>query len=272
VQIYAGAVDGLRLWAHAVAWAYIMTKRKKRQPDSGRKKSADERGPLLRGFRKVYDVTLDEMAKLVGLSQPMLTRFETGTRNISTDAWARLLIAMDKIEKERGAETKARFEELNKKWFETFIPDANNPLAFFELPTIEAEICRIADKDQSRQQMKKAIAVQLPGVIAVTEEAALADIRRSPGQFLQRHLALAEWCQKILALEAQGYVLMPKAVEEERDQLKVRVAELEQELKIVESAAKQAYDELLPRANRRIAELEQELARKRTKKREAANG
>lgn len=95
-----------------------MTKHKRRQAESGRKKSADERGRLIRDFRKVYDVTLEDMAKRVGLSQPMLTRFETGTRNLSADAWARLLIAMREIGKEKGeAERKRQVEVATSALF-----------------------------------------------------------------------------------------------------------------------------------------------------------
>ena len=176
---------------------------KRHQTESERKKSADERGRLLREFRKVYDVTLEEMAQRVGLSQPMLTRFETGTRNLSADAWTRLFIAMGEIEKEKGAASKARF------------------LRIFERPTTEAE-------DQSRLEVSKAMAVQLPKVQAVVKKKALAYIRKNPGRTLERYSSLVEWRQKLLDLEAQGYALFRKSDVEAKDQ---RIAELEQELK-----------------------------------------
>lgn len=232
-----------------------MTKRKS-QADSGRKKSADERGRLLRDFRKVYGVTLEEMAKLIGLSQPMLTRFETGTRNLSADAWARLLIAMGKIGKKKGAERKTRFDELQKQWMKNLLTP------FSDSSAIEAEQQRIVEEDKSSLELSKAIAGQLPEFIPEMEKDVLASIlthiRKNPEKGAREYLALLEWRQKILDLEKKGYALMPKSVEEERDQLKARVAELEQELK--------AYQELLPQSTRRIEELEQELARERANK------
>lgn len=177
-----------------------MPTRKRHQPESERKKSADERGRLLREFRKVYDVTLEDMAQRVGLSQPMLTRFETGTRNLSTDAWTRLFIAMGEIEKEKGAAIKARFDELQKQWLKSLSPNLENPFALFALPPIEAETHRIVDRAQSRLEVLNSYSLQLPKVQAVVKKKALAYIRKNPGRTLERYSSLE---QRIAELEQQ---------------------------------------------------------------------
>ena len=258
-----------------------MTKRKKRQADSGRKKSPDDRGRLVRAFRKSYDVTLEEMAKRVGLSQPMLTRFETGTRNLSAGAWASLLVAMSEIEKEKGAERKARFDELQKEWFKNIFPGHLVTLPGVDPPRlfmreVEAEQKRIIEDDESGLELSKLMIDQAGELAPRLEKTLLAEFCKNPAKYWPHYLALNEWRQKILNLEAQGllrvgsieqqifqldaqgYAVITNDMEQERKQLKARVTELEQELK--------AWQELQSSSTRRIEELEQELARERTNK------
>lgn len=271
-----------------------MTKRKKGQVDSGRKKSADDRGRLLRAFRKFYAVTLEQMAEIAGLSQPMLTRFETGTRNISVDAWTRVTDAMRSIAEEKGeTATKMLNPPVGLSLWNIFKAEEQRTKEYAEAEAAAATL----------QELQDGIA----SVLAVAKSKTLRQLKnpKFAKQLLEHYWALIEWRQKLLDLEAKGYAMRPKpkSIEEvifELDaqgfavipksmfeQLKARVAELEkelrayqellprstrrieeleQELKIVEPAAKQAYDELLPQANRRIAELEQELARERANK------
>ena len=51
---------------------------------------------MLRKFREQYSVTLVEFGQLCGISNPMLSQFENGNRNLSPDAWARVQAAMEK--------------------------------------------------------------------------------------------------------------------------------------------------------------------------------
>ncbi len=56
-----------------------------------------ERRKLVREFREQTNLGLTELASIAGLSQPMLSQFENGVRNLSEEAWARVLAAMEKF-------------------------------------------------------------------------------------------------------------------------------------------------------------------------------
>ena len=58
---------------------------------SDKKLSLRDRRRLLRAFRKQTGLTLVELGKLSGLSNPMLSQFENGNVNLSAEAASRLL-------------------------------------------------------------------------------------------------------------------------------------------------------------------------------------
>src|SRR5271155_956131 len=54
-----------------------------------------QRRKMVRSFRKHARLNLAKLGELSGLSQPMLSRFESGKRNLSDAAWERLLNAIE---------------------------------------------------------------------------------------------------------------------------------------------------------------------------------
>lgn len=56
-----------------------------------------QRRKMLRTFRKQYGVTLVEFGQLCNISNPMLSQFENGDRNLSAEAWTRVATAMQEI-------------------------------------------------------------------------------------------------------------------------------------------------------------------------------
>lgn len=65
-------------------------------PKNSTKVPLSERRERLRAFRKKNRMSLAEFGKLAGLSQPMLSQFENGDRELSEDAWRRVQKAMDR--------------------------------------------------------------------------------------------------------------------------------------------------------------------------------
>ncbi len=59
--------------------------------------SLRERRTYLRKFREQAGLSLEELAKLAGLSKSMLSKFELGNRDLSPDAWSRLEKAVVKV-------------------------------------------------------------------------------------------------------------------------------------------------------------------------------
>lgn len=74
-----------------------------------------ERRELLRDFRKQCGVTLTELGKLAHVSQPMLSQFENGARDLSAEAWDRVLDAMEKFLSRAKAEIIEKNEGLKQQ-------------------------------------------------------------------------------------------------------------------------------------------------------------
>jgi transcriptional regulator with XRE-family HTH domain len=75
--------------------------------------SPKERRKLLRAVRKLSGITLVELGKAANLSQPMLTQFERGDRDLSPEAWGRMVSALGKLAVRREAK---RREQGAKLW------------------------------------------------------------------------------------------------------------------------------------------------------------
>jgi transcriptional regulator with XRE-family HTH domain len=75
--------------------------------------SPKERRKLLRAVRKLSGITLVELGKAANLSQPMLTQFERGDRDLSPEAWGRMVSALGKLIVRREAK---RREQGAKLW------------------------------------------------------------------------------------------------------------------------------------------------------------
>src|SRR5437016_11236513 len=73
-----------------------------------------QRRKLLRKFREQYDITMIEFGKRAGLSQAVLSQFENGVRNLSPEAWARVLAAMSDLITEDDARRLAEIEQAKK--------------------------------------------------------------------------------------------------------------------------------------------------------------
>jgi len=81
-----------------------------------------ERRKLLHAFRKEYGITLVELGTIADVSHPMLSQFERGQRDLSSDSWARVLRAMNKLLKEDEEKRKTQMskaQEIARKLFKT---------------------------------------------------------------------------------------------------------------------------------------------------------
>jgi transcriptional regulator with XRE-family HTH domain len=81
---------------------------------TGGKVSLRERRKLLRDFRRQYGITLDDLGKKAELSKAMLSRFEAGNRDLSAEAWTRVLDAMGKLLVEDDAKRKAEIAKAEQ--------------------------------------------------------------------------------------------------------------------------------------------------------------
>jgi len=73
-----------------------------------------QRRKLLRKFREQYDITLTEFGKHARLSHPMLSQFERGDRDLSPEAWARVLAAMSSLLAEDNGKRLAEIAEAEE--------------------------------------------------------------------------------------------------------------------------------------------------------------
>src|SRR6185437_8861500 len=73
-----------------------------------------KRRKLLRAFRKQYGITLAELGKVAGVSQPMLSQFERDDRDLSAQAWTRVLGAMARLLTEANAKRAAEIAKAGQ--------------------------------------------------------------------------------------------------------------------------------------------------------------
>jgi transcriptional regulator with XRE-family HTH domain len=66
-----------------------------------KKPNLRERRSKLRQLRKVFDLSLEELAKRSGLSKSMISKFELGHRDLSASAWGRLEKALNTLQAKR---------------------------------------------------------------------------------------------------------------------------------------------------------------------------
>lgn len=72
----------------------------------------EEQRLLLRELRRNHEITLSELAKVAKVSQPMLSQFERGDRNLSADAWIRTVEAIAKLLTKRRVKRAPRLGNL----------------------------------------------------------------------------------------------------------------------------------------------------------------
>jgi|HubBroStandDraft_6_1064221.scaffolds.fasta_scaffold624439_2 transcriptional regulator with XRE-family HTH domain len=83
-------------------------------PENPTKVPLRERRKLLRLFRKQNRMSLSALGELAGLSQPMLSQFENGDRDLSEEAWTRVLDAMEKFLLRANANYKAEIAQAQE--------------------------------------------------------------------------------------------------------------------------------------------------------------
>lgn len=196
-----------------------MPKQKRKQAESDRKNSADDRGQLLRVFRKSYGVALKEITKLTGLSQPMLTRFETGTRKLSADAWGRVESAITRIREKKEAARTAELAKAQQTAAKLGGPFQNLFGVFADPQSPEGK--------EYLQKLGEATSWLAEEERKEAERWVQAELGSSAtGEALSR-----EWNEHIATSMHPQLLEYAKKVTQERDALKARVAELEQELR-----------------------------------------
>src|SRR5580704_2046878 len=83
-------------------------------PENPTKVPLRERRKLLRLFRKQNRMSLSALGELAGLSQPLLSQFENGDRDLSEEAWTRVLDAMEKFLLRANANYKAEIAQAQE--------------------------------------------------------------------------------------------------------------------------------------------------------------
>jgi transcriptional regulator with XRE-family HTH domain len=75
-----------------------------------------ERGEFVREFRHLYRMELQALAALAELSEPALSLFETGQRNLSGSAWKRVLEAIQAVVNENADDLGSEYQRLSNEW------------------------------------------------------------------------------------------------------------------------------------------------------------
>lgn len=228
-----------------------------------------DRGQLVRDFRRLYKIELAELASRSDLSVPMISQFERGNRKLSGLAWKRVLVAIQQIVNENAEALGAEYKKISEEWMtRTFFPMLltddeakqglpehlrNKPGQTWTAEDIDAALShpqplRIIEKRKQEiiaaLEIWETIQKLTPQVDAEIEAEREAELLGNPQECLRqlkelkaayRSLLDAVELQnkKLANLEAAGYVIVPKAVQDERDELRVENAKMLAALRIL---------------------------------------
>ena len=81
---------------------------------TGRTDSAASKREALRQFRQHFDLSLENLADQSDLSRSMLSKFELGQRDISPEAWTRVIATIQKLRAEDEARRKQEREKAGQ--------------------------------------------------------------------------------------------------------------------------------------------------------------
>jgi transcriptional regulator with XRE-family HTH domain len=207
-----------------------------------------KRRRLLHAFREQYGLTLTELGELTGLSFSMLSKFERGGRDLSSEAWIRVLAGIQKVlseddarrkqEREIAAETATKlgvptFFSTDILAFPGWVPFEDDEEITKQKAVLEADSLRLSALGKINSRIGCELTALDVQQIAAEEKRLREDpaaLRKFIRDFVDLAASVEKRHQEIAALDAKGYVILPKAVEEERDQLKAEVAALKQDL------------------------------------------
>lgn len=201
-----------------------------------------QRRKLLRAFRKQYGITLTDLGKLAGLSNPMLSQFENGNRDLSAEAWTRVLKAMSDLITEDNTKRLAEIGKAKETAAKLGAPgldilgemlSGKGPFGF-AFKTDEQIAKEAAEIEAERIRLEKAS--EISALIVAQADELQKDAAQQIAQ-MPREEIMAQYCalwasadklnRELRGLEAQGYALFLKSDVEAKER---RIAELEQEL------------------------------------------
>jgi transcriptional regulator with XRE-family HTH domain len=192
-----------------------------------------KRRKLLRTFRKQYGITLDELGDLTDLSKSMLSLFENGERDLSLEAWARVLAAMSKLITEDDARRLAEIEKAKQT-----AEKLGAPGIFGVRPGKLIEYLFKGDEQIAKEQAEieaERIRLQEAGNLSELIVEQSNELQKEFAAQVTKEEVLEQYCalwasadklnRELRDLEARGYALFLKSDVEAKDK---RIAELEQ--------------------------------------------
>jgi transcriptional regulator with XRE-family HTH domain len=128
--------------------------------EKDKKLTLQERRDLVREFRKRTGCTLVELGELADVSNPMLSQFETGARNLSEKAWERVLDAMKAARKDPKAVLHSQPPYVQRMWHKMrvlylLLKADPRTVADYErfLATLRDEECRVALEEMNTKEL-----------------------------------------------------------------------------------------------------------------------
>jgi len=168
----------------------------------------------VRHVRKRMKISQAELAKLAGIEQSSLSKFENGTRNLSAESQERVRAALEQAKIYGKA-------DADSNWGMNAISD---PFGFgmrLALPAASPE--PVPAPRMSKKLLKDEEALKKEH-----EDFAKESLTKLPPEYVEK---LIESNQRVLDLAKKGYVAVPVDTVRENEELKARIAELEEEVR-----------------------------------------
>lgn len=224
------------------------------------------RGEFVREFRRLHRVELAELAKRADLSVPMVSQFERGNRNLSGSAWKRVLTAINAIVNENAEALGAQFQKLSSEWMDlAFFPMLTATADSLpehlrdkpgqtwtpeDIAEALSKPSRLAIVERERKEVLAALEVWetvqklVPEADAEIQAEQDSVLLADPAECLRQLKQVRAYCAELRAaievantklanLEAAGYVIVPKTIVAERDELREQNAKLLADLRVL---------------------------------------
>ena len=214
-----------------------MKKKAIRTPKSGPKMGhySDLLRKTARHVRKRMRISQSELAKLAGISQGLLSKFESGAQDLSQESQQRVIAALEqaKVYGKADAANDWGFSDPFGLGMRLALPAASPQ------PVPAPRMSKKMLKDQ--ESLDKASDESVQEAIAKLSTEDVAKIIQENNDLRS---SVAEHNQRLANLTAAGYAIFPISIENERDDLRARSEEYEQRVRLLEEKLREAQKDV----------------------------
>jgi transcriptional regulator with XRE-family HTH domain len=193
----------------------------------------------IRHVRKRMKISQADLATLAGIEQSSLSKFEKGTRNLSEEAQQRIIAALDQ------AKAYAKADVATNWGMDPF----SGPFSLgmkLALRGASPEPTPVQRMSKQMREEDEALRKEQDKFVSDSIAKSPEEVAKLVQENKELRARIEEQNQRLAKLTEAGYAIFPKSMEQERDDLKVRVANLEEEYRALKERAEMTQMKGIP--------------------------